>query len=148
MDSRYDIVIWILSFAIVIAGVWGINNPEINVKININQYIPKEEHLMALDRIQVYPVSEKGMVMSILEKELPKTKLSLIKKIEIKDGEVYVILYNDVPCRLGTLVDLNRKLDLILKILSTTREKGIRLKEIDVRSLKFPTILEGESEDK
>lgn len=148
MVFRYDIIIWVLSFTIITAGVWGINNPEIDIKEIIGLNKQKEEPYLALNKIQIYPISKKGMVMSILEKELPKTKFSLLKRIEIKDGEVYVILYNDIPCRLGNFDNLNRKLDLILKISSTAREKGIRLKEIDVRSLRFPTIVEGESEDK
>ncbi len=148
MGSRYEMVIWFLTVVTVTAGVWGINSPMKDIKLNINLYSLREEYDLALDKIQVYPLSKKNMVMSILERELPKTKLPLLKKIEIKDDEVYVILYNDISCRLGDLNNLNRKLDLTLKILNTAREKGIKIREIDVRSLRFPTILEGESKDK
>lgn len=144
MGSRYELFIWFLTVVTVTAGVWGINNPMKDMKLNMSLCGQKEGYNLALDKIQVYPLSKKSMIISILEKELPETKFSLLKKIEIKDGEVYVILYNDVSCRLGDFEDLNRKLNLILKILSTAREKGIEIKEIDVRSLRFPTILEGE----
>lgn len=147
MGSRYEIFIWLLTFTIVTTGVWSFNNPDIDMKLDIKPYNQKEKYRLALDELLIYPVSKRSAVMAILERELPKTKLLLLKRIEIKNNDVYVILYNDVLCRLGSLDDLNRKLDLILKILNTAEEQGVKLKEIDVRSLRFPTILEGESED-
>ncbi|MBC7319496.1 hypothetical protein H5T89_02525 [bacterium] len=145
MGSRYEIFIWLLTFTIVTTGVWSFNNPD--MKLDIKPYNQKEKYGLALDELLICPVSKRSAVMAILEKELPKTKLLLLKRIEIKNNDVYVILYNDVLCRLGSLDDLSRKLDLILKILNTAEEQGVKLKEIDVRSLRFPTILEGESED-
>jgi hypothetical protein len=49
---------------------------------------------------------------------------------------------------LGNFENLDKKLDLILKIIETANKQGIDLKEIDVRSLKFPTInRKGETEN-
>jgi len=146
LGSRYEIFIWFLTFTIVATGVWSFNNPNMNIRVDVKPYSQKEKYGFNLDIPLISPISKRGAVMAILERELPKRKLILLKRIEIKDGEVYAILYNDVLCRLGNLDNLNKKLDLILKILNTAKAQGIKLKEIDVRSLKFPTILEGESE--
>lgn len=151
MGSRYEIVIWLLSVTIVTAGLWGINNPQIDIKSEINSYdqnSQKDKPCLKLNDILVYPTYKKSTIISILHRELPETKHPLLKRIEIKDNEVYAILYNDIPCRLGNFDNLNKKLDLVLRILNTVKEDGIKLKGIDVRTLKFPTILEGELDGK
>jgi len=146
LGSRYEIVIWFLTFIIVTGGIWGLNNSEIK-EIDKTSFNHKEDPYTFLNELLVYPKSKKSMVISILKKELSKAKLPLLKQIEIKDNEVYAILYNDILCRLGNFDNLEKKLDLVLEVINTAKRQGISIKEIDVRSLKFPTIVEGEVKD-
>ncbi|HRU32349.1 MAG TPA: hypothetical protein P5310_02930, partial [bacterium] len=88
------------------------------------------------------PQTEKIRLLPVLSKEIPTDKIPLIKRIELRDNELYVILYNNISCRLGEIKDTGKKLELALKTIKSAREKGIKVKEIDVRSLKFPTIKE------
>lgn len=143
MGSRYEIVVWFLTFTIVTGGIWGLNSLEEAKEMNNTSLTHKEESYKYLDELLVYPKSKRSMVLSILKRELPKVKLPLLKKIEIKDNEVYAILYNDILCRLGSFDNLDKKLDLVLEVIDTAKKQGISLKEIDVRSLKFPTVIEG-----
>lgn len=150
MGSRYELLIWFLTLTVVIEGTWGqlSTSGKVKLEADVPSYIKRDIPCPSLKEILVLPVSERSRVISILKKELNGSKLFLLKQIEIKDKEVYAILYNDVLCRLGNFENLDKKLDLILKIIETANKQGIDLKEIDVRSLKFPTInRKGETEN-
>ncbi len=144
MGSRYEIIIWFLTFTIVTGGIWGLNSLKEAKGIDNKSFNFKEDSYIYLDKLLVYPKSKKSIVISILKRELPIVKFPLLKQIEIKDNEVYAILYNDILCRLG---NFEKKLDLVLEVIDATKKQGINLKEIDVRSLKFPTVIEGKVKD-
>ena len=142
MGSRYELLIWFLTLIVVIGGTWGQLSTSEKVKLEtvLSSYTQKDTYYPSPKELLVLPASERSKVISILKRELTGSKLFLLKQIEIKDKEVYAILYNDILCRLGDFENLDKKLDLILKIIETANKQGMDLKEIDVRSLKFPTI--------
>ncbi|HHV81586.1 TPA: hypothetical protein GXX44_07910 [bacterium] len=143
MGFKSDLVVWIITFFVVIPGILDLNtiaeevyNPKTSISEN------KDNILNSLEEIINCPQTEKIRLLPVLSKEIPTDKIPLIKRIELRDNELYVILYNNISCRLGEIKDTGKKLELALKTIKSAREKGIKVKEIDVRSLKFPTIKE------
>ena len=147
MGFKSDLAVWIITFFVVIPGILDLNTITEEVYIQ-NQPISenKDNILNSLEEIIVCPQAEKNRLLSTLSKEIPPDKIPLIKRIELRDNELYVILYNNISCRLGEIKDIDKKLELALKTIKSVREKGIKIKEIDVRSLKFPTVKEVKTE--
>ena len=147
MGFKSDLAVWIITFFVVIPGILDLNTITEEVYIQ-NQPISegKDNILSSLEEIIVCPQAEKNRLLSTLSKEIPPDKIPLIKRIELRDNELYVILYNNISCRLGEIKDIDKKLELALKTIKSVREKGIKIKEIDVRSLKFPTVKEVKTE--
>jgi len=147
LGFKSDLAVWIITFFVVIPGILDLNTITEEVYIQ-NQPISegKDNILSSLEEIIVCPQAEKNRLLSTLSKEIPPDKIPLIKRIELRDNELYVILYNNISCRLGEIKDIDKKLELALKTIKSVREKGIKIKEIDVRSLKFPTVKEVKTE--
>jgi len=147
LGFKSDLAVWIITFFVVIPGILDLNTITEEVYIQ-NQPISenKDNILNSLEEIIVCPQAEKNRLLSTLSKEIPPDKIPLIKRIELRDNELYVILYNNISCRLGEIKDIDKKLELALKTIKSVREKGIKIKEIDVRSLKFPTVKEVKTE--
>lgn len=141
MVSKSELAIWIITLSVVTLSILDFTNINKDISTVIN--LPnKDFNLSSIESILVCPEREKSKLLSVLKEEIPKDKVPLLKGIEIKNGELYVILYNDITCRLGEIKDVGKKLDLALKIIEGARKREIKIGEIDVRSLKFPTIKE------
>lgn len=141
MVSKLEFVIWIITISVVTLGLLDLGSPNKNI-LTVAVVHSKDHILSSLEDVIVCPKGEKNRLLSILKREIPEDKIPLLKSIEIKNNELYVILYNDVTCRLGDIKDIGRKLDLALKIIEGAKKREIKIVEIDLRSLRFPTIRE------
>lgn len=148
MAFKIEMMVWIITLFVIVPSILELDSIIGKVYNNITPSIPKykSEILSSLDRITTCPKSEKNNILSLLSKEIPVDKVPLLKSIKIENNELYVILYNDIPCRFGEIKDIGEKFELALKILESAKEKKVKIREIDVRSLKFPVIKEVDAE--
>jgi hypothetical protein len=142
--------VWIITLTLVVISSEGIIQ-------GLNKSLGSELKSFLLDNSSIvsknkdillkFNSTKEGDMLKDLIKKIPEDKYSLLKELEIKNNELYVILYNNVPCIIGELKDLNKKLEVALEILNTAKRQGIEIAEIDLRTLKLPVIKEVRDEE-
>lgn len=150
MVSKLELSVWIITLTLVVISSEGIIQ-------GLNKSLGSELKSFLLDNSSIvsknkdillkFNSTKEGDMLKDLIKKIPEDKYSLLKELEIKNNELYVILYNNVPCIIGELKDLNKKLEVALEILNTAKRQGIEIAEIDLRTLKLPVIKEVRDEE-
>ncbi|MGB9681743.1 MAG: hypothetical protein ACP5RW_02285 [bacterium] len=151
MVSRLEVFVWVVTFVSILMSsegiIGGMNIDRYFVsrpifKVDTTTSIKNDDILLRFSTKK-----EKDMLSQVME-EIPSDKYPLLKELGIKNNELYVILYNNIPCIIGELKNLNKKLEMALEIINTAKMKGIEIKEIDLRTLRLPVIKEVKNNEK
>jgi len=145
LASKIELSVWIITLVVVIIYsvdiIQGLNGVRFDIKpfLKNNAYTGSNKDNEIL--IKSHTKKEEDILMNFIKK-FPEDKYALLRSLEIKNNELYVVLYNNVPCIMGELKDLNKKIEVALEILNTAKRQGIEIAEIDLRTLKLPVIKE------
>ena len=150
MVSRLEIFVWMITLIMTVISsesiIGGINIEKgFDFKPIFNGSTTRAKDNDILLRFNT--PKEKDILTQVIEK-IPPDKCALLKELGIKNNELYAILYNNIPCIIGELKDLDKKLEVALEIINTAKMKGIEIKEIDLRTLKLPVIKEVKNDEK